>query len=132
MAKVPFVNRKKSDTTKIENRKNLHKLYAFITIVGYHQSDQVVKLFESVGSGASFIQVGQGTSKNKAYDILGIHDDKKGVILSIVRDDKKEEAIYLLNEYLTGDGSTNKGISFSIPLNSVIGARLYYFLTNSY
>ena len=132
MARIPFANRNKHDPNKIENRKNLHKLYVFITIVEYHQSDQVVKLFESVGSAASFIQVGQGTSKSKVYDILGIIDDKKGVIISIVREDKKDEALYILNEYLTEDSEKNKGISFTIPLSSMIGARVYYFLTNSY
>ena len=131
MAKIPFLGKKEKDN--IENRKNLHKLYIFITIVNYHQSDQVVKLLESVECAASFIQVGQGTSNKKIYDILGMRDDKKGVIFSIIRENKREEACYLLKEYLAPDPMhPNKGISFSIPVSSMIGAKLYYFLTNSY
>lgn len=132
MARIPFVNRKKVDVNKIENRKNLHKLYVVITIVEYHQSEQVVKILEGVGSAASFIQVGQGTSNKKMYDILGIIDDKKGVIFSLISEERKEEALYVLKEYLTEDKDKNKGIAFTIPLNSLIGARVYYFLTNSY
>ena len=133
---IPFIGKKKNvnETKKetIEEKKNLHKLYIFITIVGYHQSDQVIKILESVGSSASFIQVGQGTSTKKFYDILGMRDDKKGVIYSFVREDKREETCYVLNEYLTAGQEENRGISFSIPLDSIIGAKLYYFLTNSY
>lgn len=117
---------------KIEDRKNLRKLYVFITIVNYYQSDQVIKLLEGIGCAASFVQVGQGTSTKKVYDILGMRDDKKGVVYSIIRDDLRNDAIYVLNEYLTKSGDTNKGISFSIAVDSLIGAKLYYFLTNSY
>ena len=131
---IPLIGKKKKVEKKenIEDRKHLHKLYVFITIVDYHQSEQVVKILENVGSAASFIQVGQGTSTKKFYDILGIRDDKKGVIFSIVREDKREEACYVLNEYLTVGVEQNRGISFSIPVDSMIGAKLYYFLTNSY
>ena len=129
---LPFIGKKKSQQEIIEDRKHLHKLYIFVTIVDYHQSEQVIKILESVGCAASFIQVGQGTSEKKVYDILGMRDDKKGVIYSFVREDKREETCYLLNEYLTAGQEENRGISFSIPLDSIIGAKLYYFLTNSY
>ena len=133
MAKISFLGKRKTEKKdSIENRKNLHKLYIFVTIVDYHQSDQVVKILEGVGCATSFIQVGQGTSTKKIYDILGMRDDKKGVIISIVRDDKRSETCYVLNEYLVTGQEQNRGISFSIPVNSLIGAKLYYFLTNSY
>ena len=132
---LPFIGKKKSQSNKkevIEDRKHLHKLYVFVTIVNYHQSDQVVKILEGIGCATSFIQVGQGTSNKKFYDILGMRDDKKGVVYSIIREDKRQEACYVLNEYLTVGVETNRGISFSIPVDSMIGAKLYYFLTNSY
>lgn len=130
---MAFLGKKKVEKKDgIETRKNLHKLYVFITIVDYHQSDQVIKILESVGCATSFVQVGQGTSTKKIYDILGMRDDKKGVIISLVRGDKRSETCYVLNEYLVAGQEVNKGISFSIPVNSLIGAKLYYFLTNSY
>lgn len=133
MAKIPFLNKKKTDKKdNIENRKNVHKLYIFVTIVDYHQSEQVVKLLDTVESAVSIIQVGQGTSRKKIYDILGMRDDKKGVIFSIVRENKRNETRYILNEYLTAGLERNRGIAFSIPVDSMIGAKLYYFLTNSY
>lgn len=131
---IPFIGKKKVEKKDaIESRKHLHKLYVFITIVDYHQSDQVVKILEGVGCSMSIIQVGQGTSNKKIYDILGMRDDKKGVIVSLVREDKRSDACYVLKDYLVTPGSEqNKGISFSIPVDSLIGKKLYYFLTNSY
>ena len=131
---IPFIGKKKVEKKDaIESRKHLHKLYVFITIVDYHHSDQVVKILEGVGCSMSIIQVGQGTSNKKIYDILGMRDDKKGVIVSLVREDKRSDACYVLKDYLVTPGSEqNKGISFSIPVDSLIGKKIYYFLTNSY
>ena len=120
------------DKSLIESRKNLKKLYVFFTVVNYHSSDEVIKILEGIGCSASYVCAGSGTSVRKVYDVLGVYGDKKGVIMTVVRDDLRQDVIDALNEYFEANKANNPGVSFSVPVSSLIGAKLYYFFTNSF
>ena len=51
------------------------------------------------------------------------------MIISVVRADQADGLIKLLDEVFK-KGKNYKGIAFTIPLTSVIGTRVYGFLSN--
>ena len=113
-----------------EKRQDIKKLTLFITIVNGGQSSPILRLFENYGCSAQFVQSGEGTAGRQVMDILGISDNKKEVILSIIKKEtvpkiKKElEAYFLVSR-------KNIGIGFTIPLSSIIGVRVYQFIADS-
>ena len=106
------------------------KLLMFITIVNRGQGNYVLKLFESEGANAQFVQYGEGTAQKEIRDILGIEDNTKEIIVSLLIEDKIESAKKELEAFFK-ISKRNRGIGFSIPMTSLIGMKLYQFLTDS-
>ena len=101
----------------------------FITIVNRGQGNYVLKIFEQEGSNAQFVQLGEGTAQKEVRDILGIEDNGKEIIISLIANERIEgvknelEAFFKVNK-------RNRGIGFSIPMTSLIGMKVYQFLTD--
>lgn len=126
---------KKKTLENVNNTNNLSvnttkKLLMFITIVNRGQGNFVLKLFESEGANAQFVQYGEGTAQKEIRDILGIEDNTKEIIISLISEDKIESAKKELEAFFKVS-KRNRGIGFSIPMTSLIGMKLYQFLTDS-
>ena len=129
---MALLNKKKTETnTEVKQETSeVKKLSMFITIVNRGQGNFVIKIFEAEGSNAQFVQHGVGTAQKEIRDILGIEDNSKEVIISLIRNDKIEnvkrelEAFFRINK-------RNRGIGFSIPMTSLIGMKVYQFLTDT-
>lgn len=106
------------------------KLLMFITIVSRGQGNYVLKLFESEGSNAQFVQYGEGTAQKEIRDILGIEDNTKEIVISLISEDKIESVKKELEAFFK-ISKRNRGIGFSIPMTSIIGMTLYQFLVDS-
>lgn len=106
------------------------KLSMFITIVNKGQGNYIIKLFESEGANAQFIQHGEGTARKEIRDILGIEDNSKEIMISLVRDEKIPEIKNELEAFFK-ISKRNRGIGFSVPMTSLIGMKVYQFLTDS-
>lgn len=115
---------------KYEEKHDIKKLSLYITIVDRGFSQPVIRLFEKMGASAQFVQMGEGTAVKEIREILGIEDNEKEVILSIIRKEKVNEVTKELDNFFNLNKSI-RGIGFSIPLTSLIGVRLYEFLSNS-
>ena len=109
---------------------DIKKLSMFVTIVNRGQGNYVLKLFESEGANAQFVQHGEGTAQKEIRDILGIEDNTKEVILSLISQDKIESAKKELEAFFKVS-KRNRGIGFSIPMTSLIGMKLYQFLVDT-
>lgn len=125
-------NRNKIDNVSKRKKKAIDtkKLLLFITIVNRGQGNFVLKLFESEGANAQFVQYGEGTAQKEIRDILGIEDNSKEVIISIISEDKIESAKKELEAFFK-IRKRNRGIGFSIPMTSLIGMKLYQFLVDT-
>ena len=128
-----FKKKKTEIETKNEfqlNESNIKKLSMFITIVNRGQGNYVLKLFEQEGANAQFVQLGEGTAQKEVRDILGIEDNGKEIIISLIPNERVEgaknelEAFFKINK-------RNRGIGFSIPMTSLIGMKVYQFLTDN-
>ena len=73
--------------------------------------------------------LGQGTARSDMLYMLGLEDSDKGVIISVLREDKVTEAMHALEDKFRTI-KNGKGIAFTLPMSSVIGVAMYRFLSN--
>lgn len=118
----------KQEPTNIDT--DLQKLSVFITIVSRGQGNYVLKLFENEGASAQFVTHGEGTAREEIRDILGIDDNGKEVIFTILKNSNLESAKRELDAFFKVS-KKNRGIGFSIPMTSLIGMKVYHFLANT-
>lgn len=107
-----------------------NRLELLITVVGRNKGEYFVDLIQSFEVNMQFIAHGKGTANEKMLSLLGLTDSEKAVIFSIIQESKIPKALKTLDEKFNTikDG---KGIAFTIPLTSVIGKRIFGFLSNN-
>lgn len=124
-------NKENSKTPELDPQSpEIKKLSMFITIVNRGQGNYITKLFESEGSNAQFIQYGEGTAQKEVRDILGIDDNTKEIVISLINNEKIEEVKKELEAFFAVN-KRNRGIGFSVPMTSLIGMKVYQFLADS-
>ena len=107
-----------------------HRLVLLITIVqkgkGTFFSDYLQQTFNA---NLQMAIVGTGTAEANLVEFLGLKDNKRSVIFSIVREDRVDAILASLEEHFH---SVNRdtGVAFTVPLSSVIGKLSYAFLSN--
>lgn len=124
---MALFKKKIEETDKVKEEQK-EKLSIFVTIVPRGQGHPVSKLFYLGGSNAQFIESGEGTAVKAIRDILGIEDNSKDIIFSIIPNNKIEDMKRELEAFFRAS-KRNKGIGFSIPMTSLIGMKVYQFLT---
>ena len=106
------------------------KLKILVSIVNRNKTDFYVSALEGFDVNMQQVIYATGTAPTELLDMLGVTDNKKSVILSVVQEDKIKEilAAYEDRYFKTRNG---KGVAFTIPINSMIGVLVYKFLSNS-
>ena len=113
-----------------EERSDLKKLKFYIIIVNYGQGQNIVKLLKANYSSAQFVQYGEGTATKQVRNILAIQDNRKEIIYSFMREDFVNEFKKDLDAYFASS-KRNAGVGFTIELNTIVGVKLYKFLTQT-
>lgn len=113
---------------KQENFKAPIKLEMLVTVVNRPKADFFVDLLEQFEINMQMVTYGEGTASSELVNSLGL-STQKAVIFSIVRSDKINKIKETLEEKFKTIRNGN-GISFTIPLSSVIGASIYQFMCN--
>lgn len=111
-----------------ENFKAPIKLEMLVTVVNRPKADFFVDLLEQFGINMQMVTYGEGTASSELINSLGL-STQKAVIFSIVRSDKINKIKETLEEKFKTIRN-GKGISFTIPLSSAIGASIYQFMCN--
>lgn len=113
-----------------EKTNEIKQLSLYVTIVNRGQADAITSLFQRMGSAAQFINVGNGTATKNVLDILGIEDNGKDIVFSLIKQELIPDAKKELEAFFAAS-KRNRGIGFSIKLTSMVGVKLYRFLTDS-
>ncbi|MCQ2742547.1 MAG: hypothetical protein MJ239_04535 [Bacilli bacterium] len=124
--------KKKEEQAKqpFEKRGDIKKLVVYVTIVNYGQGDAVLRLFKNSGTSAQISQLGHGTAGKSMREVLGIVDDRKEIIFSMVKEESVPELKQEIEAFFLAS-KKNRGIAFTIPLTSLVGIKLYHFFTNT-
>lgn len=113
-----------------EEKPDLAKLLLLIVVVDISVSKNVEKLLQNLGSSMQFTHNGRGTASKEILNVLGVVDNSKGVVNAVINEDlfddiKKELSIFF------AASKKNRGIAFTIPFSSVVGVRIYKYLSQT-
>ncbi len=107
----------------------IKKLKLLFTVVDRRKADFYLDVLSQFDVNFQMTVGGVGTANSELLELLGL-EPQKAVILSVMRENTVDDAMNCLEEkfHTIRNG---KGISFAVPLSSVIGVNLYRFLSDN-
>ena len=111
------------------NESAIKKLKLLFTVVERPKTEFYLDVLSQFEVNWQMVVGGKGTATSELVDMLGLNPHK-GVILSVVREDMVDEIMKCMEDKFTTIRQ-GKGISFAVPLSSVIGVNMYQFLSNN-
>ena len=106
------------------------KLKLLTTIINRNKAEFFVDLLQGYEVNFQLRILANGTAKSEMLHLLGLENEEKCVIFSVIREDKAEEILHVLQDKFASVRG-GKGIAFTSPLSSVIGVTAYGFLSNN-
>ena len=111
------------------NETAIKKLKLLITVVDRRKGEFYLDVISQFDVNCQLALSGMGTATSELLELLGL-EPHKAVILSVLREDMVDIAMNTLEDkFATIRGG--KGISFAVPLSSVIGVNMYQFLSDN-
>ena len=111
------------------NESAIKKLKLLVTVVDRNKAEFYLDVLGQFSINCQMVMAGQGTAHSELVELLGLNIHK-AVILSVVREDLMDDVMNCLEDKFA-TVRNGKGISFAIPLSSVIGVNLYQFLSDN-
>ena len=110
------------------NDSAIKKLKLLFTVVDRQKGEFYLDVISQFDVNCQLAVAGLGTATSELVELLGL-EPHKAVILSVVREDMVDTIMNTLEDKFATIRN-GKGISFAIPLSSVIGVNLYRFLSD--
>ena len=105
------------------------RLVLLVTVVNKGKGTFFADLLRTFDVNLQMSFVGSGTARSDLIELLGLKDDRRSVLFSVVRAERVDAILAALEDrFRSVNGGT--GIAFTIPLSSVIGKLSYGFLSN--
>ena len=105
------------------------KLKILVSIVDRKRVDYFLMLLESFQVNLQNVIYARGTAPSNIAEYMGLKDNSKAVILSVVQEDKLKDILTKYEDEVF-KSKANQGIAFTIPIKSLIGVYIYQFLAN--
>ena len=106
----------------------IKKLKLLFTVVDRQKGEFYLDVISQFDVNCQLVMPGLGTATSELVELLGL-EPHKAVILSVVREDMVDTIMNTLEEKFATIRN-GKGVSFAVPLSSVIGVNLYRFLSD--
>ena len=110
------------------NDSAIKKLKLLVTVVDRQKGEFYQDVISQFEVNCQMVIGGLGTATSELVELLGL-EPHKAVILSVVREDMVDTIMNTLEDKFATIRN-GKGISFAVPLSSVIGVNLYRFLSD--
>ena len=124
----------KKQIKQVDKQKQINdgikKLKLLVTIVDRSKALFYTDLLEQFEINMQLVIYGKGTADKEMLDLLGLVENDKAIILSVIREDNISEVMYTLQEKFEKI-KNGKGIAYTIPMKSLIGVSIYQFLSNN-
>lgn len=111
------------------NESAIKKLKLLFTVVDRNKGEFYMDVISQFSVNCQLILPGMGTATSDIVELLGLNL-QKAVVLSVVREDLVATVLNTLDEKFSTI-KNGKGISFAVPLSSVIGVNMYQFLSDN-
>ncbi len=119
-----------SSSAPYDKTHTLERVSLMFAIVPDGQAGAVIKDYVSFDGALSFITHGKGTASSDFYDVLGLGEDKKQIVISLIKDStwfklkKTLKDRFLVSEY-------TKGIAFTCDISALCGVSTYKMIVNN-
>ena len=124
--KKPEVEAKRN----FEDRDDLKNILFYMVIVNYGQGNNIVRILKSNHCSAVFVKIGEGTATKQIRSILQIEDNRKEIVYSFIREEYIDECKREIEAFFAA-AKRNAGVAFTIKLSSIVGVKMYKFLTQT-
>ena len=111
------------------NDSAIKKLKLLCTVVDRPKGEFYLDVISQFDVNCQLLMGGLGTAHSELVELLGL-EPHKAVILSVVREDMVDDIMNTLEDKFATIRN-GKGVSFAVPLSSVIGVNLYRFLSDN-
>ena len=111
------------------NESAIKKLKLLFTVVDRSKAEFYLDVISQFNVNCQLAMPGTGTAASELVELLGLNL-QKAVVLSVVREDLVDTVMNCLEDKFATIRK-GKGISFAVPLSSVIGVNLYQFLSDN-
>ena len=111
------------------NETAIKKLKLLFTVVDREKAEFYMDVLSQFDVNFQMVTPGMGTANSELVSLLGLNMHK-AVIMSIVREDQVDTVMNTLEDKFETI-KNGKGISFAVPLSSIIGVNLYRFMSNN-
>ncbi len=108
---------------------DIQKLKLLITVVDKNKAEFYLDVLSQFDINFQMTVPGKGTANSEIISLLGLNIHK-AVLFSILREDRVDSVMNCLEDKFETI-KNGRGISFAVPLSSVIGVNLYRFLSNN-
>jgi len=122
--------RVKQPKEKSLDTSNLKKLKLVITIVNRNKVEFFADLLSQHSVNLQLFCAASGTASTDMLRYLGLGNSDKGVLFSVVREDKVKIIMETLEEKFA-TVRNGKGIAFVVPFSGIIGVLSYGFLSDT-
>ena len=106
------------------------KLKLLITVVNREKVEFYTDLIQSFEVNMQLCALGHGTAGSELLHVMGLEDNGKAVIFSMIREDRAHEALETLADRFATI-KNGKGIAYTVPMSGMIGVSLYRFFCNN-
>ena len=106
------------------------KLKLLVTVVNREKAEFYMDFLQSFEVNFQTAMAAHGTASQETLRLLGLGESNKTVIFSVIREDMCERALSALDQKFKTI-KNGQGISFAVPLSSIIGVNLYRFMSNN-
>ena len=111
------------------NDSGIKKLKLLFTVVDRNKGEFYLDVISQYAVNCQLLLPGLGTATSDVVELLGLNRHK-AVVLSVIREDIVDTVLATL-EHKFATIKNGKGISFAVPLSSVIGVNAYQFLSDN-
>ena len=111
------------------NETAIKKLKLVFTVVDRPKAEFYLDVISQFDVNCQIVTAGKGTATSEIVDMLGLNIHK-AVIISVVREDMVDDLMTTMEKKFATIRN-GKGISFAVPMSSVIGVNIYQFLSNN-
>ncbi|MBQ8910812.1 MAG: hypothetical protein IJY91_07225 [Oscillospiraceae bacterium] len=108
---------------------DMKKLKLLFTVVDREKAEFYLDVLSQFDVNFQMTVPGKGTANSEIVSLLGLNIHK-AVIFSVVREDQVDGVMNCLEDKFKTI-KNGRGVSFAVPLSSVIGVNLYRFLSNN-
>ena len=107
----------------------IKKLKLLFTVVDRNKGEFYLDVLSQFHVNCQLVLPGTGTAQSELVELLGLNL-QKAVVVSVVREDLVDDIMKTL-EHKFATIRNGKGVSFAVPLSSVIGVNMYQFLSDN-